>query len=127
MNRTQLFRYLGIGLTAFLIEYAVFTLLIYLGTFLLVAQTVSFCVGLIVSFMGNRTLTFKGSAYTHSRSAQFWRYLTLALFNIVFSNGLIYALVEQFGIEPLLSKVIVMIVIVCWNYIIFSKIIFRRN
>jgi len=127
MNRTELSRYLAIGFTAFAVEYLLFTILIYVGLFLLVAQTLSFCVGLAISFFGNRIVTFKAGEYTHSRTAQLWRYVSLALFNLILSNALIYVLVEPLNIQEFIAKVVVMAAIVVWNYVIFSKIIFRRK
>lgn len=123
----SVYMYLAVGLTAFVVEFVLFSLLFNANFLLLVAQTLSFSTGLAISFLGNRNFTFKAGEYTHSQSSQLWRYISLALFNLVFSNLLIYALVEPLDVQPYIAKVVVMAAIVVWNYLIFSKVIFRKN
>lgn len=119
--------YLLFGLLAFSVEYLSFVLLVKI-TLLLVAQSISFLCGLVVSFLGNRTVTFKASGtYEHTAKSQLWRYVLLASINLLLSNGLIYLLVENLDIFSLYAKIMVMVLIVTWNYIIFNKIIFRKQ
>lgn len=127
--RDKFIRYLGVGVSAFIVEYLMFVALNSAGQALLVSQTLSFMGGLIVSFTGNRKLTFGGRAtdYALSGSSQMGRYLVLALINLALSNLTIYILVDGIGIHALFAKVLVMGAVVAWNFVIFNKIIFRRK
>ncbi|NCU40621.1 GtrA family protein [Candidatus Saccharibacteria bacterium] len=120
--------YIAVGLTAFLTEYLSFFVLITVMTPLVLAQTISFSLGLMVSFYGNRKHTFSvDSDYVFTGRSQLSRYVSLALFNLILSNILIYFLVEYVVIEPIISKIIVIGIIVTWNYTIFSKYIFKAK
>ncbi len=118
--------YVFIGIGAFVTEYASFFVVMSLTDSLLVAQTISFLLGLAVSFTGNRNLTFNTDQdYTHSRTSQLWRYVLLALFNLLLSNVLIH--IVAMYTEPLVAKLVVMISVMLWNFVIFNKIIFRTK
>ena len=125
----KLSSYVLVGLAAFSTEYISFIILIALFPSLLVAQTVSFLLGLIVSFSGNRSITFKrnSDSFALSGRSQLWRYSLLATVNLVFTNIFIYLLVDKISIDPVIAKVLVMVSVVVWNYILFNKVIFRAN
>lgn len=121
--------YLLIGGSAFVGEYMAFVVLSSLGVGLVSAQSLSFTIGLIVSFTGNRNITFNSgkSDYILSRRSQLWRYVLLAGINLLLSNTLIYVLVDIWGVWALIAKVVVMISVVCWNYAVFNRIIFQTK
>lgn len=123
-------RYLFVGGLAFLSEYVSFLFLVFIfsGTPLIIAQTVSFGIGFLISFTGSRMFTFKESEtnYNHTKKSQLLRYLLLAVVNLIITNILIYLLVEELGILPWVAKIVTMLSVVVWNYIIFSKFIFKK-
>ena len=124
----KLSSYILIGAAAFLTEYVSFLLIITALSKLLVAQSISFLLGLIVSFFGNRNITFMNrDSYVLSGHSQLWRYVLLALCNLLLTNVLIYLLVNKANINPVIAKVLVMGSVVAWNYLIFSKVIFRTK
>ena len=127
-RNNQFIKYVIVGSTAFFTEYCLFLLLPHnTSSSLVVAQTMSFSAGLVISFLGNRTLTFKeGGQYKHAPRAQFMRYLLLAVVNIFLTNISITLLVK-FGISASIAKLMVMVLVVAWNFVIFQKIIFRTN
>lgn len=122
--------YLAVGAMAFSVEYALFLLLFGVSGNLLFSQTISFTAGLLVSFLGNRALTFRSRTsqdYTLSQKAQLVRYLALAATNLFITNVLIYILVDLVGIGYVLAKLLVMCSVVVWNFVVFSKFIFGNN
>lgn len=127
-TRNRIIRYLVVGLTAFFTEYLVFVIMNSGEFTLLASQTVSFCCGLLISFIGNRTFTFgeKDTQYKLSGTSQLWRYATLALINLALSNVVIHFLVIDVTLHPLFAKMLVMAAVVMWNFIVFNKIIFRK-
>lgn len=121
--------YLIIGLMAFFTEYLSFTAFTIASLPLVAAQSVSFLCGLLVSFVGNRKVTFNNiqTDYVHGGVSQLWRYVTLALINFILSNIILYCLVNSLSAPPLVAKLIVMAMVVAWNYLVFSKLIFRTK
>lgn len=128
----RIFTYGLVGGLAFLVEYLSFILLLNIAPApytLMIAQSISFCLGLTVSFAGNRFFTFNdiNQTYAHNVQRQAGLYLTLAFANLVLSNIIIYLLVHGFSVIPSISKLVVMVMVVLWNYIIFNKLIFKSK
>ena len=120
---TQFRNYLIIGCSAFVVEYVAFMALFVNSDNLLFSQSASFLAGLMVSFFGNRHITFSqknGSEYAHSGKSQLTRYLMLALINLVLSNIIIYLIVAMM-LPALIAKIFVMGAIVLWNFTIVGK------
>lgn len=118
--------YVLIGVVAFTVEYLVFVGLFHVINSLLVAQSLSFISGLLISFFGNKNVTFNSTEqYQLSSVSQLWRYLVLALTNLLLSNLVIQLLVQYIPAE--IAKLFVMGVIIAWNYIIFNRVIFKKT
>lgn len=122
----KLVNYGLIGITAFVSEFLVFSLLVTLIP-LIASQSISFGVGLVISFMGNRLITFKTGSFKYSVKRQFISYLTLACINLILTNIIIYIQVEHLELTPLLAKIITMFFVVGWNFLFFQRYIFRSN
>lgn len=114
------------GATAAGAEYLAFLTL--LSTFgsgkLVLAQIISFCIGLTISFFLNRTWVFESQA---KASQELIKYVCLALLNVILGGLFIHVLASYIGIAPWLAKIIVMLCVATWNYLIFSKIIFIKK
>ena len=132
-NLTELITYVFVGGSAFVVEYGVFYVINdHSGSLfklnLFAAQTISFCCGLLVSFFGNKLITFSHTRDRSKKSAnQFAQYASLAVINLLLTNVLIYLLVSGASIPALFAKVMVMALIVSWNFVIFKKIIFKAK
>ena len=117
-------QYVASGGTAFALEYATFIGLVYgLHVAVVGANIASFGVGLLTSFTLNRYWVFKGGLAAGRR--QFGLYVTLALFNLVVTSLLLVGL-KRIGIEPAIAKLLVMGVIVLWNFGILRTVVFKR-
>lgn len=125
----RLKKYLCIGVLAFCLEFCSFLLLdTLIGAQLVVAQTVSFLVGLSTSYLGNRFVTFQETSHSALRAPlQVFSFLILGAVNLIVSNLLLHYLVEDLEVAASLAKIIVMVSITTWNYVIFSKIIFKKR
>ena len=116
----RILRFLLSGGSAAISEYVVFVFLSYVMP-LLVANSISFMVGLLISYGMNRTWVFKS---TSAKKQEFLRYIGLAGTNLIASNLLII-MFTHIGVESLLAKGLVMGMIAAWNYLIFSRFIFK--
>lgn len=119
--------YLGVGITSFVVEYSLFVAVYGLSHNVILGQTVSFLVALMVSFYGNRKLTFGKRSYGKKLVSQVGIYAGLAICNLILSNVVIYVLVELLHVLAVVAKLIVIMMIVSWNYIVYEKIIFKEK
>lgn len=105
-------------------EYSSFLILNALGLHVASSHMLSFTFGLVASFLLNRRWVFKSTRDIHR---QFYKFIILALLNLIASNGLILLFVYNFSFNPMLAKVVCMGMVAAWNYLIFSKLIFSTR
>lgn len=119
--------FLLFGGLAAAVEFVVFLVLAHAGIPLIVAQVCSFMAGLMVSFFGNRKVTFRSEGgYARSSHKQFLAYGLLAVVNLALSSLLLSGLVYGLSLEQWLAKIAAMVMIACWNFAIFQKFIFKK-
>ncbi len=123
----RLAHYVISGATAFTIEYGSFLILYYsLHVHAVVANTISFSLGLLTSFLLNRLWVFGQSEHNMQVTNQLSLYLITGLINLLITDVAIHFLVRA-GIPAFLDKVGLVILVACWNFIIFKKIIFAHK
>lgn len=125
----RIFQYSGVrflfgGGVTVLCEYVVFYLLYVLVHWnLLLSNSLSFGAGLAVSYMFNRLWAFKKPSYRRKAHHQMVLYVLLAVTNLVFNNVIVSGL-HGLGLDPRIGKIIAIIVIAAWNFVIYHKVIF---
>lgn len=119
----QFLRYLVIGFSTFFLEYGIFLALHdALHVYYLIANTTAYFISFWFNFLLNRCWSFKS---TGNLKRQLMQYLVLFSLNLVATNALMFVLTDYVGLIPEISKVLVMGAIVCWNFIIYKKIIYK--
>ena len=93
-----------------------------LKTPIILANIISFMLGLCVSFILNRSWVFTSKSNVHKKLV---KYFVLAVANVAISTGMLFILNHDFFVYPAIAKLIVMALIAIWNYFIFSKLIFK--
>lgn len=127
LTEKSFFKFLIVGGTAFVIDYGSFyTLYFILGITLYIANSISFGLGLITSFLLNRLWTFSNRNFTKKAHHQFGFFSALALVNLFLSNVFI-GLLNHIGISPRFGKIITIAVIAIWNYHLYKKLIFTEQ
>jgi putative flippase GtrA len=127
VKSSQALRFLTVGSVTFSCEYAVFYILYVFAQWnLLIANSLSFGVGLTVSFMLNRIWAFKQTNYQRKIHHQAAIYIALAITNLVINN-LIVGTLKTLGLDPRLGKIIAIITIAVWNFLIYKYIIFKEE
>jgi putative flippase GtrA len=124
----SLMRYLVVGSAAFVAEYGSFYLLYEEAKKpLYLANSVSFGLGLLTSFILNRIWTFESKAqYSKKTSHQLSYYVILSLINLGLTN-LLVAILKGQSVNPKYGKLVAMVITSLWNYISFKLIIFTHN
>lgn len=125
-------RYGIVGISAFAGEYLSFLLLIQLlpasNGRLVLAQCLSFCVGLTISFTGNRQYTFWSQAgYDRHIRGQLLTFGLLSVLNLILTNIGLWLMVDYAQLRPEIAKLMIMGVIIIWNYILMRLVIFREK
>ncbi|RCX20194.1 putative flippase GtrA [Anaerobacterium chartisolvens] len=119
----ELLRYLSAGMSAFLGEYAVFRVLFDLaGLQKFLANSAAMFLGFWISFLLNRFWSFKS---TKKFLKQLLLYSVLFCINLVLSNLLMLIMSDRLQMSPSLSKIIIMVMIAAWNFVIFKKVVYK--
>jgi len=119
----QFVKYIATGLTATGIEYLAFFILYQqTGMWYITSNSVAMTAGFLVSFFLNKYWSFKSRSDIYR---QFMLYSLLFIINLGISNGMMYMLSDLLYIIPSISKVMVMVLVAGWNFIIYKKIIYR--
>lgn len=127
-NYTQPLKYIAVGVTAVLVDNAVFIIVSKtLGLALIIATITALLSGFIVSFLGNKILVFSasGEKAKHSNKKQIALYTALLTFNVGFTYLFIFMTNSIFGLNEVFAKLVTTCVIVFWNYIIYKNNIFK--
>jgi putative flippase GtrA len=126
--QSKLARYLLVGGSAFVTEYCSFIVLYQLlGMQTYIANSISFCLGLTVSFLFNRGWTFKPTqSYKMHVHHQLAAYISLAIFNLITTN-LIIGVLKAVSLDPRLGKISAMLFVAAWNFLIFRILIFAEH
>ncbi|MGV9769745.1 GtrA family protein [Microbacterium sp. NPDC003461] len=129
----QLIRFALVGGLNTAVDFAILFLLRALGVPLIVANTVSTTVGLCVSFLLNRSYTFRSGG---GRGRQFALFLVVTLFGLWVLQPLVivgvgWVLDELWTLDEnlvlLIGKLAATVVSMTWNYILYARVVFRHR
>ncbi|MFF2909587.1 GtrA family protein [Paenibacillus sp. NPDC057934] len=123
----QFLKFNAVGLLNTLIDFAVFTLLHSLGMMYGLAQVFSYSAGTANSFILNKKVTFRDSNRSGKNGfdrIQLLKFIILNLAVLGISLLLMQVLTDRFGVQVLLSKVLVTFVTVVINFFGSRKWVF---
>ena len=124
-SKEQLTRYLITGFSSFLLEYSLFYFMYRLMNINeLISNTIAIAIVFWVNFLVNRFWSFKSNSRF---SKQLFLYGCLFIFNTSISNLFIYVSSNYLNISPLIAKVIIMGLIVVWNFVLYKTVIYKST
>ena len=121
-------RFALVGLLNTCLDFALFNVFYYgLSINLLIANTLSYGTGIINSFFLNKYWTFSGSEdrRKYSHSVQFLLFLGLNLIALLISNGVVWW--SALYIPAIWAKVLAIIVVFAWNYLMSRNVVFKMH
>lgn len=119
-------RYFAVGLSAFGADYVVLLFCYYaLGLPLKLATSAGFVTGFLISFSVNRQWVF-GGRHRKRLARQAAEYISLLIFNYLFTVFGV-SFLNNHGIRPFIGKLLIMGIIMCWNYALFRWVIFAHE
>lgn len=121
-NIIQLIKYIIIGGTSALCELLLFTTLQVLGIGIFISNISSVIIATIINYLLNKFWAFKSKKGSVKSLVL---YIALFSFNITFSSQFIIFL-SNTGVKSIVAKFISMILITCWNFILYKKIVFKE-
>ena len=97
----------------------------FLGFNYLISATISYCVGIFVGYVGQKTITFKDKDKRIAK--QFGLFTFISLIGLLINLGVLKLCVDVLGIYYLIGKVIAIGVGFFWNYTANKKITFKKR
>lgn len=109
------------GGTAAVVDFGSYALLLHLGIWYVTATMASGTLGFITTFLMNKFVAFR-------KNADFWKHLVRFAIvdgaNILVGTIVLYGLVEGLGMEKQMAKLIVMGMVVCWNFLLYKFFVY---
>ena len=104
------------------LDFAVYTLLVYLTMPYLVANCISVLVGITTSFILNRNCNFKIKDNTKRR---FVIFLTVGLCGLMLSNLILYLCIDRLCINKIISKLLSIGLVVFFQFLLNKYLTFK--
>ncbi|NMB77524.1 MAG: GtrA family protein [Methanomicrobiales archaeon] len=126
VDRERFIWFIGIGAVSSLVDIGLLYLLCeWAGIWYLTAAVLSYCTGIVVSYILNKILTFHDKNRHYVR--QFTTFCLVAVSCLLLNVGIIWLLVTLVAWHYLAAKVLATICAVFWNYYGQSRITFRAG
>lgn len=119
--RRQFSRYLIVGISSAAIELLMFSILRLLSLDLTLSNIIAVVMATLFNFFMNRGWSFSTKSKFNRSSIL---YLALFLLNLTFSTKAIKLMVGL-GFIELFAKLITMILITMWNFVLYRKVVFK--
>ncbi len=120
----QFFRYVFVGGAAFLVDAGILFLLERLGLNYLVATIFAFIAGLVANYTMSKFLVFQKS--TINGKLEFIFYGIIGLLGLGLTELFMYLFTDILGLYFMLSKIIVAVIVLIWNFLARKLILYRN-
>lgn len=123
----EFFRYIIIGGLAFIADYGTLLLLNkVLGIHYLLAATLSFCVGILVNYLGSINFVFlhRGMNNVHLERGLF---LIIGLIGLLINDSLLFLLTGVADIPIEFSKPLTQVLVLFWNFAARKFVLFSQR
>lgn len=127
MTDKTILRYILVGGFAYFAEMTTIYLLHnILGLSAVWSVAISFWIGFCMTFILQKIITFRNtSKHPKTVAKQVFLYGMLVAFNYGFSLLMVYLLHNKLNVFVI--RTLTIVIIVCWNYLIYSKLIFNSH
>lgn len=98
----------------------------WLNVWYLLSSIISFTLSVFVGFYMQKHLTFKDADKKETlRQASI--FFLVSIINLGINILLMILFVEVFKIDKMLSKVLTLAILACWNYFVYEKFVFNKR
>lgn len=124
----ELILYGFFGICTTVINIAVFQLCRHIRIPLIPANVIAWVFAVLTAFITNKTIVFGSRDWNGSTARrELLLFFAARVFTLLVDTVLLYAMVERLGINQLLSKAAVNIIVIILNYIVSKFLIFNRR
>ena len=120
----RLFLYALCGGSGVVLDFAAYSLLVMGGAWYQLANIVGYALGTVLSFFLNRAITF---GVMDAPVRRFMSFAGVAFIGYLISSVILWALVEQAHVNPLIAKIITLGVVLITQFTLNSVVTFRRS
>lgn len=123
----QLFRYVFVGGTAFLVDF--FFLYFFsdiCGIYYLISAVLSFIISVLVNYVMSTKWVFNQDNI-ENKVLEFNLFILISTIGLVFTEILLYLFTDVFGIYYLVSKIISAIIVLFWNFFARRVMFYGRD
>ena len=121
----QFFRYVFVGGVAFLVDGGLLFLLEKIGLHYLVATVFAFIGGLVCNYILSKLLVFQDKK--SNPRLEFLIYGIIGVIGLGITEGLMYVFTDILGLYFMLSKIIVAIIVLIWNFLARKLILYKNK
>ena len=122
-GETRFFRYAVAGGIATLCDLLILYILTSkVGVYYLIAAAIGFCVGALINYSINRQWGFRGTKIKFLYG--FISFFLIGVIALVMTLGFMAILVEYFGVDYMTARIVTLVVVLPWNYIMNKKYTF---
>lgn len=104
------------------LDFLAYSLLVVGGVWYQFANIIGYALGTCLSFFLNRAITF---GVRDAPVRRFLSFISVAAFGYLISTGLLWAMVEMFRLDPLLSKILTLFAVLVIQFSLNSILTFR--
>jgi putative flippase GtrA len=113
-NMRQFIKFNLVGLMNTALDFLIFYLLVWLGVFYIAAQCISFCIGMLNSYLLNKYWTFAQKGRVHPKQAV--RFIVLNICTLLLSLGLLALFADRLHLSLWLAKLLATGVTMVFSY-----------
>jgi len=124
-NKHTAVRYLFVGGTSYVFELSALLVLYHLTGSKSLAAALSFLLGFLIAFALQKLVAFKEfSKDLQAISRQSALYILLNIWNYIFTIVFVSVWPAKYLV---ISRTVALVVMSCWNYVIYHKLIFKHK
>lgn len=123
---SQFFKFCIVGLSNTLISYAMYSLLVYINTYYILASILAFVISMVNSFYWNNKYVFTGHG-NFWLCAFFKMFCTYAATGLLLHNALLFLLVEYLSVSKYIAPILLLVVTIPLNFFVNKYWSFKKE
>lgn len=111
----QFFRYIFVGGTAFIIDFSIYSILVLNGLHYLISAIIAFIISVLANYLLSTKWVFNQSS-NFNKKLEFNLFIIISTMGLGFTEILLYIFTDSLMINLIISKIIVAIIVLFWNF-----------